>query len=83
MADGSLKLKVNAEDFQSYINQITLDPFKNKIDELQNKINGIQSFQQTDYAAGNDKGNTFEDFSSAVSPYEQGSYNIDKIEAQL
>ena len=83
MANGSLKLKVNAEDFQSYINQITLEPFKNKIDELQNKINGIQSFQQTDYAAGNDKGNTFEDFSSMVSPYEQGSYDIDKIEAQL
>lgn len=83
MADGSLKLKVNAEDFQSYINQITLEPFKSKIDDLQNKINGIQSFQQTDYAAGNNKGNTFEDFSSMVSPYEQDSYNIDKIEAQL
>ena len=54
-ADGSYKLKVNAETFQQYINGITIQPFKAKMDQLQNKIDSIHSFGE---------GGQFEKYSS-------------------
>jgi len=58
MADGSLKLKINAETFQNYVNSVTMEPFKAKIDDLQKKINDIDSFQG--------KTNSFEDISGVA-----------------
>ena len=54
-ADGSYKLKTNAETFQQYINGITIQPFKAKMDQLQNKIDSIHSFGE---------GGQFEKYSS-------------------
>ena len=54
-ADGSYKLKTDAETFQQYINGITIQPFKAKMDQLQNKIDSIHSFGE---------GGQFEKYSS-------------------
>ena len=54
-ADGSYELKTKAETFQQYINGITIEPFKAKMDQLQNKIDGIHSFNE---------GGQFEKYSS-------------------
>lgn len=45
MADGSYKLKVDAEDFQKIANEFSTEPFKEQIRQAQEQINSFQGIE--------------------------------------
>lgn len=87
-ADGSYKLKADAEVFQQYINGITVQPFKAKMDQLQNKIDNIHSFEEGDFSP---QKMSFDEFSTGAASlthvaqgvWEVDSQNNEKIQAYI
>lgn len=75
-ADGSFKLRGTAEDFITYINNISIQQFKQAIADVQEQLNTLGSFKNSKYSKEN--GGSWEDFSSTAE-----STDVGKVKAQL
>ena len=91
-ADGSYKLKADAEVFQEYINGITIEPFKAKMDQLQNKIDSIHSFDEggefAKFSAQNMDIDQFSRVAGSITDVGFGDYQVNsqdpqKLQAQI
>lgn len=63
LLDGSYKLITSIDAFQQHINNVTVQPFKAKMTELQAQIDGIHTFENGAYSS---KNMNIEEFSSAA-----------------
>ena len=63
LLDGSYKLITNIDAFQQHVNNVTVQPFKAKMAELQAQIDGIHTFENGAYSS---KNMNIEEFSSAA-----------------
>ena len=63
LLDGSYKLITSIDAFQQHINNVTVQPFKAKMTELQAQIDGIHTFENGAYSS---KNMDIEEFSSTA-----------------
>ena len=63
LLDGSYKLITSIDAFQQHINNVTVQPFKAKMTELQAQIDGIHTFENGAYSS---KNMDIEEFSSVA-----------------
>ena len=63
LLDGSYKLITSVDAFQQHVNNVTVQPFKAKMGELQAQINSIHAFEDGAYSSNN---MSIEEFSSVA-----------------
>ena len=88
MADGSLRLKTSAEEFYNYVNNQTLQGFKDKIQSLKEQVNTYTTLNNSKYSASNAGKNAdqvFKDFSSSAYQHNvgEGQYSGSHLQQQL